>query len=947
MSRFQRLCFVILFSCAALSVAAEEPLHRQIDSLIDADAVGPVADRCDDATYLRRVTLALAGRIPTRGEVDAFLKDAASDKRQRRIDELLQSDDFPRHMAVTFELMLMERRSGTHVKTAEFRGYLEEAFRAKKSWLEIACEVLGADGTAERHRAAAAFLLQRDVEPHLLTRDTGRIFFGMDLQCAQCHDHPLIDDYRQDDYYGLNAFFLRSALFQPDKKKPALISETAAGEATFKSVFTDREGDMRPRIPGGQELSGVKYKPHERYKVFPARNVRAVPMESRLSRLAQTLQETPSAAFDRNMANRLWAHMFGRGLVHPVDLHHSSNPPTHPAVLDLLATEFRRQNHNVAGLLREIAMTRTWQRDFRLPPVSASAETAANRVSLTTDQANTHFEQADARDTRYAELLEQVDKAVADARPVFAAETAAVKTVEEAMKPRDAARTKFEAARAQADKVEQVVQALQETSQHVAASVALLQDDALRDLQTSLEAQTEERVAALPKLQSAAAAEQQKLADAEARLQEVVSTADPAIAATVPIDQQIRQLRRAAYEQRLQAQQLRTIAEAELAQAECWQKSTQHRHWQQKARDLNVQITAESESAARLQQEMPAAKQRQQTAAAAQQQMQQDMARLHTKVEQQQAVAQALTQQRHAMADALASVSQLARALPELTESGAVINVLQQNIETTAQSVQRQQQSVRMLQSELRAARSAGATADAKLQDTRQQLAELETRLQQHIQILADLRQQFDTAQQEQTTRAAELSETALDRFAAARLTALTPEQLAWSVLMATGQIDRQQAAAAEKLNKEKPLSEEQQQDPEALRQRDKEIERAARQTLTASVNKFVGLYGGVAGQPQDQFFATVDQSLFLANGGEIRSWLVPAKGTLTDRVNRLEDPALAAAELYLSILSRPPSPAEIAEVTTYLQQTDGTRAEAVREVAWALLTSAEFRFQH
>ena len=170
--------FTAFLACAVCTLADDGspggPLHQQIDDLISRDELGPVASSSDDATFLRRASLALIGRIPTRDEVDSFLASTDANKRQQCIDRLLKSDDFPRHMSVTFELMLMERRSGSHVKTADFRAYLEGAFRAKKSYLDIVCEVLSADGTTEKNRAASAFMLQRDVEPHVLTRDTGR-----------------------------------------------------------------------------------------------------------------------------------------------------------------------------------------------------------------------------------------------------------------------------------------------------------------------------------------------------------------------------------------------------------------------------------------------------------------------------------------------------------------------------------------------------------------------------------------------------------------------------------------------------------------------------------------------------------------------------------------------------------------------------------------------------
>src|SRR5207244_10957081 len=97
--------------------------------------------------------------------------------------------------------------------------------------------------------------LDRDAEPNAVTRDIGRLAFGMDLQCCQCHDHPLIDDYYQNDYYGLFAFVHRTGLFTDPKSKAIQLTEKAEGEASFKSVFTGAGSDRAvPRLPKGAEI---------------------------------------------------------------------------------------------------------------------------------------------------------------------------------------------------------------------------------------------------------------------------------------------------------------------------------------------------------------------------------------------------------------------------------------------------------------------------------------------------------------------------------------------------------------------------------------------------------------------------------------------------------------------------------------------------------------------
>jgi len=104
-----------------------------------------------------------------------------------------------------FDTMLMERRPDKHIKADAWRGYLRQSFAQNKPWDQIVTEILSADGADEKTRPAAKFLLDREMKTDAVTRDLGRMFLGRDLQCAQCHDHPNIEDYLQRHYYGISA----------------------------------------------------------------------------------------------------------------------------------------------------------------------------------------------------------------------------------------------------------------------------------------------------------------------------------------------------------------------------------------------------------------------------------------------------------------------------------------------------------------------------------------------------------------------------------------------------------------------------------------------------------------------------------------------------------------------------------------------------------------------
>ncbi|MEX2174103.1 MAG: DUF1549 domain-containing protein [Pirellulaceae bacterium] len=375
------LVWTLTVAVSASAAADEPPLHERIDALIDAAAAGPINPQSSDADFLRRASLDLTGVIPTAAQARAFFDDPATDKRPRLIEQLLASPRYARHMALSWDVMLLERRSDKTMKVSDWEEYLQKSFSENKPLDQLFRELLTSDGADEALRPAARFMLNRDCEPNAVTRDIGRMFFGMDMQCAQCHDHPLIEDYFQADYYGLFAFVLRSSLFNDRKTKLALVAEKAEGEADFKSVFTSASADnVTPRLPKGVALTGEPtFAKGEAYLVPPAANVRPVPKHSRRAELATLLDE--SHEFRRNLANRLWAHLFGRGLVHPLDFHHPANPPSHPELLTLLADELARSKFDAKRMLRELALTRAYQRSCDAPlPTSLSLPTAADEI---------------------------------------------------------------------------------------------------------------------------------------------------------------------------------------------------------------------------------------------------------------------------------------------------------------------------------------------------------------------------------------------------------------------------------------------------------------------------------------------------------------------------------------------------------------------------------------
>ncbi|HKI37804.1 MAG TPA: DUF1549 domain-containing protein [Gemmataceae bacterium] len=390
-----RLSLAAFLLTALAAPALAQPLHERIDravALAEKDFDKNAAPLAADAEFLRRITLDLTGTIPTAADTRAFLKDTTPDKRARLIDRLLASPEYARHMQDVIDVMLMERRPDKHVPRAAWQDYLRSSFAENKPWDALVREILSADGTDPKARPAAKFYLDRDGDPNLLTRDVSRLFLGMNLHCTQCHDHPLIVSYKQDHYYGIFAFLNRTVLFTDKAKNLTVLAEKAEGEATYQSVFDPKKETKKtlPVVPFGKAITEPALEKGKEYEVAPANGVRPVPKFSRRAQLAGQVATRDNVQFRRNCANRLWALMMGRGLVHPLDLDHPDNPPSHPDLLLLLADEVAATKFDVRSFLREIALSKTYQRSSELPAgvkeVSATSLRAARLKPLSAEQ---------------------------------------------------------------------------------------------------------------------------------------------------------------------------------------------------------------------------------------------------------------------------------------------------------------------------------------------------------------------------------------------------------------------------------------------------------------------------------------------------------------------------------------------------------------------------------
>ena len=219
-------------------------------------------------------------------------------------------------------------------------------------------------------------------------RDVSRMFLGRDIQCSQCHDHPLVSDYSQAEYYGVLSFLNRTIRFEKtaaENQPVSLIGERAEGDVSYASVFEPGAPKVTalPSLPNGLAFNNEPVLAADQaYLVAPDKDVRPVPRFSRRQQLASLAASGRSELFRRNIANRLWRIMMKQGLVEPPDFMHSDNPPVYPLLLDELADAFALMQYDVKAFLGQIAMSNAYQRSITIPDdLLQDFEQAAQRVS--------------------------------------------------------------------------------------------------------------------------------------------------------------------------------------------------------------------------------------------------------------------------------------------------------------------------------------------------------------------------------------------------------------------------------------------------------------------------------------------------------------------------------------------------------------------------------------
>lgn len=375
-----RLVAALAAVALAASAVRADPLAPRIDALVEAKAKAEnvaLSPPADDAEFLRRATLDLAGTVPTAAEAKAFMADPDPAKREKKLAALLAAPSYAEGMTDLFHAALMERL-GDH---PEWTAYLKKSFAANTPWDVMARDMLRADAKNSDKLGAAFFIAKRlenygqnPVDHSALTRDVGRLFLGKNFQCCECHDHLFVEDYKQQHFQGLHAFFRNATLVNAAKLQVA--EKPTTEKLGFASVFTKVQMTTAPALPGGRMVDIPTFPKGQEFAEPPDRKTGSpgVPKFSTLAAAADLIPRAENRDFARNIVNRVWFALMGRGLVHPLDMHHSRNPGSHPELLDLLADEFVAHKFDLKWLVGELVRTKTYQRSSRVPDGAGASD---------------------------------------------------------------------------------------------------------------------------------------------------------------------------------------------------------------------------------------------------------------------------------------------------------------------------------------------------------------------------------------------------------------------------------------------------------------------------------------------------------------------------------------------------------------------------------------------
>lgn len=304
------------------------------------------ARAADDATFLRRVFLDLTGTLPTAAEVRDFLASTRPDKRDQLIDALLERPEYVDYWTLRWSDQLRAHRRYLGDKgLASYSGWIRQQVRVNRPLDAMVRDLLTAQGNLYTNGPVALFFIDEKVED--LTESVTQVFLGVRLQCARCHHHPM-EAWSQDDYYGLANFFTRL-----ETKDSGQIGSRYGGPKSIRPTLVPQQNRVPLKVTPPRTLSGSGG------PVTPPEGAPDVRVT-----FVDWLTSVDNPYFARNLANRYWAALVGRGLVDPVDDLRATNPPVMPELLDYLADLLRRNHYDAKSLLRAICRSQVYQRSY-------------------------------------------------------------------------------------------------------------------------------------------------------------------------------------------------------------------------------------------------------------------------------------------------------------------------------------------------------------------------------------------------------------------------------------------------------------------------------------------------------------------------------------------------------------------------------------------------------
>ena len=332
----------------APALEAANFIDPQVFSKLDRIGIRPFPPS-SDRVFVRRVFLDAIGMLPTPEEVEAFVADAAPDKRSRLIDELLNRDDYSAHWLVKFEDWFRNSQYYSQGRTnGSYKRWLHEFIREDRPYDEAVHEMLTAVGDTTVRPAgnfwhpAIDFML-KEFQRNKAVPTIARLFLGKRIECAECHNHPL-ENLTQDDFHGMAAFLART--------------DVKHGYGQYRRVWYEkRSGEIEHPVTG--KPVPPKYLDGEIAEIAPG--------STRREALADWVISDQRLQLARATVNRVWYEYFGRGIVEPFDDFRSTNPPTHPELLDALAQHFVDSDFRFKALHRLILNSRTYQLSAHTP----------------------------------------------------------------------------------------------------------------------------------------------------------------------------------------------------------------------------------------------------------------------------------------------------------------------------------------------------------------------------------------------------------------------------------------------------------------------------------------------------------------------------------------------------------------------------------------------------